>query len=222
MRKVFKPVRLFIPMLLLGCSLGFVACSDDEDEQKLPDEVTTESMYGDYLGKITSSSVSSSEGEDGEGEGTPEGTDISGTINNDTVYLENFPIKDIVMSVVKDENLTDQIVEAVGEVDYKIGYEPTLTSAKDSIKMALNPESLKLSIAIPSTTEGEEAQTLSIEVKVEAGEGAGYAVENGNVKFNFTATEVLLGEGEEQNPLPDFNATTFNCDMNQSRVTPHF
>lgn len=54
-----------------------------------------------------------------EGEDTPEGVDVSAKVDNDTVYLEKFPIKDIVLSIVQDETLADQIVEAVGDVNYK-------------------------------------------------------------------------------------------------------
>lgn len=31
MKKQIKLNRLFISMLMLGCSLGFVACSDDDE-----------------------------------------------------------------------------------------------------------------------------------------------------------------------------------------------
>lgn len=211
-------MRLFVSMFLLGCSFSFVACSDDENTPKLPDEITTKTMFGDYTGKMIADNIAPSEGEDtGEGEETPTGVDVSAKVNNDTVYFEQFPIKDIVLTIVKDETLADKIVEAVGDVSYKVGYKPTLTTDKDSINFVLDPKPLKLSVAIPSDTEGEEPQTLLIEVKVEAGQVAGYAVESKNMKFQFAATEVLLGEGEEQAPLPDFNSTTFNFDMNQAK-----
>lgn len=213
-------MRLFVSMLTLGCSFSFVACSNDDDNiPESTDEVTTELMFGDYTGKVMTSSIVPSEGEDaGEGEELPTGTSVSAKVNNDTVYFEQFPIKDIVLTIVKDEALADQIVESVGDVSYKVGYEPTLTAAMDSIKFVLDPKPLKLSIAIPSKTEGEEPQVLLIEVKVKAGETAGYAVENANMKFNFAATEVLLGEGEEQIQLPNFPSTTFNFDMIQNKV----
>lgn len=218
MKKVFKPMRLFISMLVIGCSFSFVACSNDDDENtpQLPDEVTTETMFGNYTGKMVGYNIAPSTGEDtGEGEEIPTGVDISAKVNNDTIYFEQFPIKDIVLAIVKDEALTDKIVEAVGDVSYKVGYESTLTEAKDSINLVLDPKPLKLSVTIPADTEGEEAQVLLIEVKVEAGEEAGYAVENANMKFYFAATEVLLGEGEGQTSLPGFTSTTFNFDMNK-------
>lgn len=216
MKKVFKPMRLFISMFLLGSSFSFVACSNDDDNTpELPYEVTTKVMFGDYTGKMTAYSIVPSEGT-GEGEETPAGVDVLAKVNNDTVYFDQFPIKDIVLNIVKDEALADKIVEAVGDVKYKVGYKPTLTEAKDSITFVLDPKPLQLAIAIPSDVEGEEAQPLLIEVKVAAGEKAGYAVENVNMKFNFAATEVLLGEGEEQTSLPGFPSTTFNFDMTQS------
>lgn len=210
MKKVFQPMRVFISMLLLGSSFSFVACSNDDEN--IPDEVTTATMFGDYNGKMIANSIVPSEGE---GEEAPAGVSISAKVNNDTVYLEQFPIKDIVLAIVKDEAMADKIVESVGDVSYKVGYESTLTMAKDSIKLVLDPKPLKLSVTIPSVKEDEAPQTLLIEVKVKAGEGAGYAVESANMKFRFAATEVLLGEGEEQSSLPGFHSTTFDFDMNQ-------
>ena len=213
MKRVFKPMRLIVPMLMMGCMFAFTACSDDDDNTpSTGDEVTTEAMYGDYTGKVQTLAASATEDE---GDAS-EGVDVSAKVNNDTVYLDKFPVKDIVLSIVQDETLADMIVAAVGDVNYKIGYEPVLTEAKDSIKFTMNPEPLKLSVAMPSLT--GETQDMVVEVKVEAVGGAGYAVESGNMKFDLSATEVLLGEGDSQMPFPGFTATTFKFDMNQQKA----
>ena len=53
MKKQIKLNRLFISMLMLGCSLGFVACSDDDETTPTPPvEVTTDHMFGNYTGKM--------------------------------------------------------------------------------------------------------------------------------------------------------------------------
>ena len=209
-------MRLLVSMLLCGSLFCLTACSDDDETPPPPDEITTETMFGNYSGKMSSRSIVPYEGEDNK-EDTPAGIDISATVKNDTIHLEKFPIKDIVLSIVKDETMANKIVEAVGDVNYKIGYEPSFTTAKDSIELKLNPEPLKLSVTIPMDTEGEEAQPLLIEVKVEPGEEAEYAVESANMKFYFAATQVLLGEGENQQELLDFTPTTFHFDMNQHK-----
>ena len=192
-------MRFFVSMLLCGSLFCLTACSDDDETPTPPDEITTETMFGNYSGKMSSWNIVPNEGEDN-GEDAPAGIDISATVKNDTIHLEKFPIKDIVLSIVKDETLADKIVETVGNVNYKVGYEPTLTTA----------------------TEGEEAQPLLIEVKVEPGEEAGYAVESANMQFYFAATKVLLGEGENQQELPGFTPTTFHFDMNQHKAVPNF
>lgn len=218
MKKIIRPIQFFAAMLLLGCNFTMVSCdNDDENAPVIPDEVTTDVMYGDYAGKMTVFSVNPNENEDnGEGENDTTSVDISASVKNDTVYFEDYPIKDIVLSIVKDEDTANKIVEAVGKVNYKIGYEPKLTSAKDSIICNLEPESLKLSVTIPSSTE-ENPQALQIEVKVEANNNAMYAVEEGNLKFDIHATEVLLGEGEGQVPLDNFEPISMRINMNQKK-----
>lgn len=217
MKKTIKTVRFFASLLMLGCALGFTACSDDdENTPQAPDTtVTTDAVYGEYTGTMTTYTFTTqAEGE----EEAPVGTEVEATVADDTICVNSFPIRDIVLSVVGDEALADQIVEAVGDVDYKIGYKPTLAAEQDSISLALNPEPLKLSVVLPSDSE-EEATPLAIEVKVETDADGSYAVESGDLKFRFAATEVLIGEGEGQTALPNFTATTFDFDMDQSKVS---
>lgn len=218
MKTVFRPMQFFALMLVAGSAFCFTACSDVE-EIKDPNDINTSVMFGDYEGKMTSLSIAAQEEEDENGEATP-GMDVSATIANNTLRFEKFPIKDIVLSIVKDEDLANQIVEAVGDVNYDIEYVPTLTVAKDSIMMRLNPEPLKLTVAMPAEDEGEEVQPLVVEVQVVAGEKkAGYAIENGNLEFSIDAAKVLLGEGEDRQEFTGFVPTSFHFDMNQNRVS---
>lgn len=218
MRKVFRHMQLFALMLVAGSSFCFTACSDDDDI-KDPNEIDTSVMFGDYKGKMTSWNIAAHEWDGENGESEP-GIDVSATIENNTVRFEKFPIKDIVLSIVKDEDLANQIVEAVGDVNYDIEYVPAFTAAKDSIMMNLNPEPLKLTVTMPAENEGGEVQSLVVEVQVAAGEKkAGYAVDNGNLKFNIDAIKVMLGEGEGRQEFTGFVPTSFHFDMNQNRIS---
>ncbi len=215
MKKTFKSMQLFAMMLFAGASVCFTACSDDDDV-KNPDEVTVETMFGDYKGTVSISDLAVT-GEDNAEETEP-GLEISATIKDNTINLVKFPIKDIVLSIIGDETMADMIVNAVGDVDYSIPYEPTLTPQKDYIHMTLKPEPLKLAVEIPSTQEDADTPSLIVEVQIKAGEDAVYDVEDANVKFNITATKVLLGEGDDQQELGDFVPKAFQFDMNQYKV----
>ena len=135
----------------------------------------------------------------------------------DTVYFDSFPIKDIVLDIVGDEETANKIVEAVGDVSYKIGYEPELNTEKDSILFVLDPKPLELNVSIPSETEGGEAQNLHIEVKVSPVDGANYEVETTNLKFKIYVPEVSLGEGDnEPVALPGFVPATFDFELKKN------
>lgn len=177
---------------------------------------STKDMYGGHDGKMLTLSLSPFEGKE-EGPSTPDSIDVSAKVANDTIYFESFPIRDLVLSIVGDEETADQIVEAVGDVDYRIGYTPGLNATRDSILFTLDPKPLKLSVNLPSgTDDGEPAQPLAIEVKVTPAPGAGYAARSTNMTFKFQAEEVLLGEGEGQAPLPGFTPTTFDFKMQKA------
>lgn len=214
MKKFFKSMQLLALMLVAGGSFCLTSCSDDDDV-KNPGEITTQTMFGNYEGKVTVFNIAPVDGEDNEDTTAP-GTDISAVINNDTIKLIELPVKDIVMAIVNDEAQADKIVEEIGDINYSIGYEPTLTADKDSIMVKLDPKPLKLTVNIPAAKEGEEVAATVVEVEVVAGENAGYAVADGNLKFHIAATKVMLGEGEQQQELP-LAPTTFHFDMNQCR-----
>ena len=220
MKKFFKSMQLLALMLVAGGSFCLTSCSDDDDVN-IPAEVTTATMFGSYEGKVTAFNIAPVDGEDNEDTTAP-GADISAVVNNDTIKLVEFPVKDIVLAIVKDETLADKIMEEIGDVTYSIGYDPTLTADKDSIMVKLDPKPLKLTVNIPAAKDGEEAAATVVEVQVAAGENAGYAVADGNLKFHIAATKVMLGEGEQQQELPNFVPTTFHFDMHQNRISHLF
>ena len=52
MKKVFKPMRVLVSMLVLSSSFCFTACSnDDENTPQLPHEDTKGTMFANYTAK---------------------------------------------------------------------------------------------------------------------------------------------------------------------------
>lgn len=222
MKKSFQTIRVLALMAFVGCALGFTACSDDDNNNTPPGEVTAEVIQGNYTGKMKTLYLSTQDLNTGnDGEETAQGVDITATIDKDSICFADFPIKDIVLSIVQDETMADQIVEAVGQVSYKVGYEATLNAAKDSVRLGTDPKPLKLAVQVPAATNSEETQALVVEVSVDPVPGGAYSVEDSEMKFSLNVTEIKLGEGDQQVALPNFNGMTLNFDMTQDKITAH-
>lgn len=200
MKKEMKFNRLFVSLMLAGCTLGFVACSDDDDPQN-PTEPKVEDVYGDYTGTMQTTVLEKSvrEGEEGE---EPVGVDVNAVVKNDTVYFDEFPVRDLIVSIVGEEQ-ADAIVEAVGKVSYKVGYEATMTAAKDSVYMAFDPKPLEISVPM------DENNTLTVKVEVAAANKGNYEFETKNLNLGLEASSVTVN-GQ---PFPAFPATGFTFEM---------
>lgn len=204
MKKLIRFGKYSLPTILLMCSVVFTSCSDD-DNYTPPTGIAPNVMYGNYEGKMQTLMLQPNE----EGEEPSVGTDVLAQIKNDTIYFESFPIRDIVVSIVGEE-LADKIVEAVGDIDYKIGYEASLNAENDSIRFQLNPKPLVLAVSIPSE---DEPQTLNIEVKVSSSLSGVYEIASTNQQFKFNAEEVAFVNGDEKTPLDNFKPITFDFNM---------
>lgn len=219
MKELFVFKNLFVSAVVLSCSLGFTSCGDDDEIPFVP-PITPQVMYGNFDGKMITFSINPLETENGDQDETPVGTDISAKVDNDTVYFDKFPIKDIVFSIIKDEEKTNQIIEAIGDVKYKVGYKAQLNAAKDSVCFTLDPKSLNLEFVIPEPApkEGEEVTPIKVEVKISAVEEYvnSYEISSTNMKFKFRADEVVLGGGEEP-ILVEFTPTVFYFDMKKAK-----
>ncbi len=209
MKRLFESANVFVAMMLLGFSFCFASCSDDDDEPKVSPEV----MLGEYYGTMSASSVApESETEE------PSGVKVTAKLDGTSVCFDNLPVKDIVLSIVGDEAAADQIMEALGNVEYKIAYNPVVNADGNIISLAFNAEPLKMSMTIPSAIEGEEALTINIEVAIDAKSIGIYTVDDGNLKFELVATKVLVGSGEEMTEMDNFAPTTFAFDLFQNRI----
>ena len=190
MKKEMKFNRLFVSLMLAGCTLGFVACSDDDDPQN-PTEPKVEDVYGDYTGLMQTALLDQSAG-----------VDVAAQVKNDTVYFDEFPVHDLIVSIVGEES-ADAIVEAIGKVSYKVGYEATMTAAKDSVYMAFDPKPLEISV--PMGTDN----TLTVKVEVAAANKGNYEFETKNLNLGLEASSVTVND----QPFPAFPATGFTFEM---------
>ena len=158
-------------------------------------------MYGDYTGGLTfDPGVNPTEGEEGEEE--INGIAVDATVRNDTVYFNDFPVRDVIASVVGEES-ADQIVEAIGTVSYKVGYKASMTAAKDSVYMEMSPKALELTLPV------DEKNTTTVSVEISAANKGNYEFETQNLNMELKAEKVLVNEQE----FPTFPATGFIFEM---------
>lgn len=199
MEKRFKLNWLFVSVMTLGCAFGFVACDDDNS----PVPPTTKDAWGAFKGKMQ---VIPANPAPALANDAVLGTDVTATVKNDTVYFESFPIKDLVASLVP-EGSVEEIVKAIGEVKYKIGYKAVLNAAQDSVYMTLDPKPLE--IAVPM---GETA-TLAVEVTVSAMGKGSYELSSRNLKLDVKADKVTVNEAD----FPAFPASVFKFAMKKGK-----
>lgn len=199
MKRDFKFNRLWMACMIAGTALTFTACSDDDEPT--PDEPKTEDVYGNYTGTMTFKAEEEVANEANES-GETEGIAVSATVKNDTVYFEDFPVRDLVASIVGEES-ADALVEAIGTVNYKVGYKASMTTAKDSVYMEVSPKPLELSIPV------DEENTMAVSVEVSAADKANYEFETQNLNLKLKAEKVWVNEQE----FPIFPVTDLTFEM---------
>ncbi len=199
MERDFKFNRLWMACMIAGTALTFTACSDDDEPT--PDEPKTEDVYGNYTGTMTFKAEEEVANEANES-GETEGIAVSATVKNDTVYFEDFPVRDLVASIVGEES-ADALVEAIGTVNYKVGYKASMTTAKDSVYMEVSPKPLELSIPV------DEENTMAVSVEVSAADKANYEFETQNLNLKLKAEKVWVNEQE----FPTFPVTDLTFEM---------
>ena len=173
--------------------LSFTSCSDDDDDPKTP---SVTDVYGSYKGKMSVDGALQALAANDE---APAGIDVTATVNNDTIYFENFPVETIIAAIEGDDNAAE-IIESMDKVSFKVGYEGKLNQAQDSIGMVLNPKPMEF---IYKVTEEEVEVEKNVKVTISVPENEKSAYSDKILKFNLEASEIKLNDEsiESYSPL---------------------
>lgn len=205
MKGLMKFKKLFVFVILTAFSLGVVSCGDDGDNGA---GKPTDAIKGNYAGKMVTSSVNP---QDGNRDNETPGVDVTAKVDNEYISFEDFPIRDIVVSIAGGDK-ADEIINIVGKISYKIPYKATINEAKDIISFTMTPEPLHLEVTIPGNSV-EENKTLNIDVEITTAENGNYDVKTTDIKFSITATKILVDDEE----LTGFTATSFGFQMAKAK-----
>lgn len=114
------------------------------------------------------------------------------TVKDSVITYKEFPIKEIVKSVVKDAAKTDAAVTAMGKIEYKLNFTPKLMAEQNVIEFAFAPKKLTLQIPV-------DGQTKNAVVTFAAAEKGYFIGQDWSLRFGFVADKITV-DGTDLTP----------------------
>lgn len=208
--KNLKSLRTYLVLVMaLGLSVATTSCGDDDSA---PEVQSSKDVEGNYAGKMLVTPIPPVAPEAREAAETPAGVDVTAIVEATDVVFDKFPIAELI-KLIAGEDLAPGIIEAVGDVTYKLPYTAKLSKDYTAIDLAFAPVPLELEIAFPpvvAPTEGEaEAPKTKVTVTISAEDAGVFTYEGKTLKFNMNIEKVMLGEI----PLPMPAKLKLNFDL---------
>lgn len=169
--KKFTVPRFLIAVLMVW--VGFTLSSCNNDGPEIP-PVKLEEMSGNYKGKLI----------------TVQGNNRKESVRDfkvkkDTIMFAEFPINEIVKTVVKDPAKTEAAIKAMGKVKYDLKYTATINTASNVVELTLAPKTLELQIPV----EGVNKKTI---VTLTAKQKGFYVGMDRSLRFGVTAEKITV------------------------------
>lgn len=134
MKKLTVP-RFFITVFMVLVGFTLYSCNDNEGPDIPP--VKIENLPGNYKGKliIVQGNIKR--------EGVKEFK-----VKKDTISFAEFPISEIVKTVVKDPVKAENAIKTLGKVKYDVKYAAVINTANNVIELTLTPKTMELQIPV--------------------------------------------------------------------------
>jgi len=134
MKKLTVP-RFFITVLMVLIGFTLSSCNDNEGPEIPP--VKMDDLPGNYKGKLIIV----------QGNSKREGIkDFK--VKKDTISFAEFPIEEIVKTVVKDPAKAEQTLKSMEKVKYDLKYTAVINTANNVIELTLAPNTMELQIPV--------------------------------------------------------------------------
>lgn len=169
--KKFTVSQFLTAILLVFTGFTLYSCSLDGPEIR---PVRLEDLNGNYKGRLI----------------TIQGERKTETIKNfkvkkDTIMFSEFPIEEIVKTVVKDPVKAETAIKAIDKVKYNIQYKASLNAANNVVELSLSPKPLEVLIPV-------DGGTKKAEVLLAAKQKGFYVGMDGSLRFVVTADKVTV------------------------------
>ncbi len=134
MKKLTVP-RFFITVIMVLIGFTLSSCNDNEGPEIPP--VKMENLPGNYKGKLIIVQGNSKR------EGVKEFK-----VKKDTISFAEFPIEEIVKTVVKNPAKAEQALKSMAKVKYDLKYAAVINTANNVIELTLTPKTMELQIPV--------------------------------------------------------------------------
>lgn len=140
--KKFTVSQFLTAILIVITGITLYSCSVDGPEIR---PVRLEDVNGNYKGRLI----------------TIQGEDRNEKIKNfkvkkDTILFSEFPVDEIVKTVVKDPLKAEAAIKAVGKVKYEIKYTASVNAANNVVELSLVPKPLEIIIPVDGVNKKAE------------------------------------------------------------------
>lgn len=133
--KKFTVPRIFMAVLVVLTGLTLFSCLDNDSPEIPP--VKLEDLKGNYKGRLITVQGNSK---------TEKIVDFK--VKKDTIAFAEFPIKEIVKSVVKDPAKTETALKEIGKVKYDLQYTATVNTTNNVVELVFAPKTLEFKIPV--------------------------------------------------------------------------
>lgn len=169
--KKFTVSQFLTAILIVLTGVTLYSCSVDGPEI-IP--VKLEDVNGNYKGRLI----------------TIQGENKTEKIKNfkakkDTIMFSEFPVDEIVKTVVKDPVKAEEAIKALGKVKYEIKYTASINTVSNVIELSLAPKSMELLIPV-------DGKTKKTEVTLNAKQRGFYVGMDGSLRFALTAEKITV------------------------------
>ncbi|SIS93396.1 protein of unknown function [Chryseobacterium ureilyticum] len=145
--KKFTVTQLLTAILIVMTGFSLFSCNNDGPD--IP-PVKLEDVNGNYKGRLITIQGSVK---------TEKIKDFK--VKKDTITFAEFPIQEIVRTVIKDPAKADEAVKTIGKVKYNIKYTSSINTTSNVIELSLAPKTLEIRIPVDGVLKKTEVALAS-------------------------------------------------------------
>lgn len=170
--KKLSVLKACIAAVIVCINLSLISCKDDDGPEIIP--VKLEDVNGAYKGKlITTQGTIKSE------------KVVDFKVKKDTMTFVEFPINEIVKSVIKDPVKAEAAITAIGKVKYNLSYTSKVNTAKNIVELSFVPKALEIQIPV----DGVAKKTV---VTLAAKQKGFYVGQDRSLRFGLVAEKITV------------------------------